>query len=73
MAGTFTVKMLGESQKEQWTNAIGVYALVIRANAEDIRFNSDDERIVGACGSILRVLDDFEKEMKRLVEGVFDD
>ena len=77
-----TVNILGETQKEQWLNAIGIYYMVISSNIDaayahvngqgtdpDYADEYASERLLAAE----RVLGEFKDEMQRLVEGVFND
>ena len=90
-----TINILGDTPKQQWLNAIGIYELCIRENARNVR----DELMIhcefgsGAyecgidepygecvecskCHSLDVVMEqgkNFADEMRRLVEGVFDE
>ena len=69
-----TVNILGETQKEQWLNAINIYSMVVESNMVAAKFElpSDGDAYHGLCVAS-NTLKDFADEMRRLVEGVFDD
>lgn len=72
-----TVNILGDTAKKQWLNAIDIYSLAIGANVETALNKLDEgwdaEEMREPLEAALRVLDSYTQEMKRLVEGVFDD
>lgn len=77
-----TVDILGETPKEQWLNAIGIYELVVGSNLSDsiAYFESNggfegaiEDRNAEQLRTANKVLKDFADEMRRLVEGVFDE
>lgn len=71
-----TVNILGETQKEQWLNAIMIYEECICANMRTVYDFLEDEadgRELDCFGVAMRTTKDFADEMRRLVEGVFND
>ena len=69
---------MGDTPKEQWLNAINMCSLAIEINIDNARSHlmeeyNEDNGGVEACDAAKRVLHDFTDEMRRLVEGVFDD
>ena len=76
------INILGETPKQQWLNAIGIFELAIGSNLrESVEYfemngGHDDEieeRNAEQLATAGRILGDFADEMRRLVEGVFDD
>lgn len=65
MGETFKLNMLGDTCEQQWLNAVHLYCLVIRTNAENVKPKHERE-------VILRTLDDLESEVCRFIKGVFD-
>ena len=82
-----TVNILGETPKQQWMNAIMIFEECIKGNVRIVReelrdcdISGEFDAIVGSTGSYIENLDiamrnteNFADEMRRLVEGVFDD
>ena len=83
-----TVNILGDTPKQQWLNAIGIMELCIGSNARNAldtmdglcgmapRWDCDECDECGRCHSLEVVVEQtkvFADEMRRLVEGVFDD
>ena len=74
---SYKVNILGNTPKEQWMSAIDLYLIVIGSNIKAVRNGldegSDSEEIGSvACerlDSAMNVLQEFGKEMKRLVNG----
>lgn len=83
-----TVNILGDTPKQQWLNAINIMHLAIESNIEfamnaraeeepsNVYFDAlggDDDEVHEALEKALKIKNDFADEMKRLVEGVFND
>lgn len=73
-----TINILGDTQKERWLNAIGIYETAIVANVQDARnditqFVVDDESDwdFTSLDAARRITVDFADEMRRFVEGVY--
>lgn len=77
-----TINILGDTPKQQWLNAIMIFEECIYGNvrnAYDGALNGfgydeeEDERIFDQLEIAMRETRNFAAEMRRLVEGVFDD
>ena len=72
-----TVNILGETQKEQWLNAIMLYNVTIESNIIEaerlIRADGGKDEAVECLETAIRVLGEYRAEMSRLVKGVFND
>lgn len=82
-----TVNILGDSPKQQWMNAVGIFELCICENVRSVletmdglcdrtyRPDSDECTECNRCHSLevtVKAGHDFADEMRRLVEGVFE-
>lgn len=76
------INILGETPKQQWLSAIKIFELAIGSNmdASIAYFESNggyedsiEERNAEQLKTANRILGDFAGEMRRLVEGVFND
>lgn len=65
MNETIKLNPLGTTPREQWTNSVRIYAMVIRENALDLRECRERD-------AILKASDSFEREMLRFVDAMFD-
>ena len=83
-----TINILGDTAKQQWLSAINIYHLAIQSNIEFamnaraeeepscVYFDAlggDDDEIQEALEKAHKLVGDFTDEMRRLVEGVFDE
>lgn len=71
-----TVNILGDTPKQQWLNAIMIYEECIYGNMRIVYDFLEDEadNDILECGDIaMRNTRNFADEMRRLVEGVFND
>ena len=71
-----TVNILGDTAKQQWLSAINIYHLAIQSNIEFAINAAENERDDGelrALDKAHELVGDFTDEMRRLVEGVFDE
>ena len=68
------VNILGDTPKQQWLNAIKLYDMVISSNLESAMNQLDSaQEPYYLVDTALGVLGGFRDEMKRLVEGVFEE
>lgn len=71
-----TVNILGDTPKQQWLNAIMIFEECIGGNMRIVRDFLEDEadnEHLECCNTAMRNTKVFADEMRRLVEGVFDD
>ena len=77
-----TINILGDTPKQQWLNAIMIFEECIKGNIVDsidyFEANEDyedciEEKNAEQLKIAKKVAGDFADEMRRLVEGVFDD
>lgn len=75
-----TINILGDTPKQQWLNAVAVYDMSLRANVKSVLGDINEFDVGDLADShaekleaALRVLDSYTQEMRRLVEGVFDE
>ena len=75
-----TVNILGDTPKQQWLNAITIFETCIYENVRAVRHDLDwydrdfdDDSGVERLDIAMRETRNFADEMRRLVEGVFDD
>ena len=71
-----TVNILGDTPKEQWLNAIMIFEECIYGNmriVNDFLEDEADNDILECCDIAMRNTRNFADEMRRLVEGVFND
>lgn len=78
--GNKTVNILGDTPKQQWLNAIMIFEECIYENVRSVRhaldWDSSDldwESEIEDLTIAMRNTRNFADEMRRLVEGVFDD
>ena len=71
-----TVNILGETQREQWLNAVMIFETCVCENVRWVREEldgSDDRDSVEKLDIAMRNMHNFADEMRRLVKGVFDE
>lgn len=89
MSEVIKVKMLGETAKEQWKNAIAIYRFAIQSNmyslkniAEDTTSYCDEEYcdidsmcedFLDGLGNLERITENVLEEFERLVDGMFNE
>lgn len=71
-----TINILGDTPKQQWLNAIMIFEECICGNmriVHDFLEDEADNRELECCEIAMRNTKAFADEMRRLVEGAFDD
>ena len=71
-----TINILGDTKKEQWLNAIMIFEMSIHGNMSIVHGFLEDEadnEYLECCEIAMRNTKNFADEMRRLVEGIFND
>ena len=70
MPETIEINLLGDTQKEQWLNAINIFELCIKSNCDKAYDLAIDPQQIACIDTAIDITGKFADEMRRLVEGV---
>lgn len=83
---TMSVNILGDTPKQQWLNAITIFETAITSNVDDVNFrlcnecqfpcepeDRDECHNFHGLDVASKTTKDFANEMRRLIEGMFED